>query len=59
MTRGWKTISGFCLYALAGGLGYLGLYELADSVQQLAEALIGIGVVHKAMKGELTGKKDD
>jgi hypothetical protein len=50
---GWKTIVGFILYAVAGGLGYLQMYELSEAVRQLAEALIGVGVVHKLMKGQL------
>lgn len=53
---GWKTIFGFACYAAAGGLSYLGLYDLADAVQQFAEALIGVGVIHKAMKGQLGSK---
>lgn len=52
--KGWKTIAGFVLYAAAGGLAYLQLYDIADALQQFAEALIGIGVVHKAVKGQLT-----
>lgn len=54
---GWKTITGFVCYAVAGGLGYLGLYDLADAIQQFAEALIGVGVVHKALKGQLGSDK--
>ncbi len=54
--KGWKTMLGFGLYAVAGGLSFLQMYEVADAVQQFAKALIGVGVVHKAMKGELKGK---
>lgn len=50
---GWKTVAGCALYAAAGVLQFLQLYDVADLVRQLAEALIGIGVVHKAMKGQL------
>jgi len=56
LKNGYKTVLGCVLYATSGVFTYLGMFELAEAIKEVATALIGLGVVHKAMKGQFGSK---